>query len=202
MTDKNQALLEEALALRVPTIDELNKPLGNIRLDTLRVSTDEKKTQRLIVAGFASRFQRRTHLPRKDGRKLPTVIQLHPEGGAPAGNGKPARGRAARTYKAPAALRPSVEEMRALLARVTEIERILLEEKTHAITERIAETKRRLIDLHGDAEANAISELHQLTEARRSIASDIRRDAFARVSADQDFGPRRWLSLLSFDRDE
>src|SRR5260221_13138014 len=118
---RRRALLDQAQGLRVPSADELNKPLGAVRLDTLRVATDRKLTDKLIQAGLATRFQRRTHLPRKDGRRLPTVVQLHPEGEAP----RSVRGRTARV-----ASRPSVEELRALITRIVAIEGDLLAEKT------------------------------------------------------------------------
>lgn len=188
--ERRKALLDQAQALRVPSVEELNKPLGSVRIDTLRVATDQKLTDKLIALGLASRFQRRTHLPRKDGRKLPTVVQLHPEGQA-----RPERGKAVRS---PA--RPSVEDLRVLVERIGRIEGDLLAEKTRAIAERIAATKRRLIDLAGEEEANAIRELSELSAARRSIAESIRRDAFAQIENDHDFAQRRWLGLLSPER--
>lgn len=193
--ERRRALLQQAQTLRIPAVDELNKPLGGVRLDSLRVAPDQKLTDKLIQSGLATRFQRRTHLPRKDGRKLPTVIQLHADGQARAAN--PPRERAGR---APA--RPTVEELGALLERVAVIERELLAEKTRAIADRIAATKRRLVDLSGEDEAGAIRELHELTQARRSMIAGIRRDAFAKIENDPEFAPRRWLSLLSLDKSE
>lgn len=182
--DRRAALLAHAQTLRAPRVEELNKPLGSKKLENLRVVTDQKLAERLVGAGLASRFQRRTHLPRKDGRKLPTVLEIHADGVAGA-----ARAR-----------KPTVEELRALIARVAAVEAELLGEKTRAIGERIAATKRRLIELTGEEEANAIRELSELSTARRSIAESIRRDAFARIEADREFAPRRWLSLLSSER--
>lgn len=188
--ERRKALLDQAEALRIPSLDELNKPLGGARLDSLRVATDQKLTDKLIALGLATRFQRRTHLPRKDGRKLPTVVQLHPEGTARGG-----RARAVRSTG-----RPSVEDLRILLERIARIEGDLLSEKTRAISERIAATKRRLVDLTGDDEVNAIRELSELSAARRSIGESIRRDAFAQIENDPDFPQRRWLGLLSAER--
>jgi hypothetical protein len=186
---RRQALLAHAQTLRVPKADELNKPLGATKLENLRVVTDGKLAERLVSAGLATRFQRRTHLPRKDGRKLPTVLEIHADGAAAR------RGRAQREVP-----KPTVEELRALIARIAAVETELLGEKTRAIGERIAATKRRLIELSGEEEANAIRELSELSNARRSIAESIRRDAFARIEADREFAPRRWLSWLSPER--
>lgn len=191
--ERRRALLAQAQTLRVPAVDELNKPLGGVRLESLRVAVDQKLTDKLIQSGLATRFQRRTHLPRKDGRKLPTVIQLHADGQA-----RPSAGR--ERGRAPA--RPTVEELGVLLERIAVLERELLAEKTRAIADRIAATKRRLVDLSGEDEASAIRELHELTQARRSMIAGIRRDAFAKIENDQDFTGRRWLSLLSLDKSE
>ncbi|MBV8601617.1 MAG: hypothetical protein JO359_08665, partial [Candidatus Eremiobacteraeota bacterium] len=142
--------------------------------------------------GLATRFQRRTHLPRKDGRNLPTILELQPDG--------PATKRAQRGR--PPAAKPRVEELRDLVARIAAVENELLAEKTRNIGERIAETKRRLLELSGDAEANAIRELSELTAARRSIAKTIREEVFRRIERDEEFPARRWLGIISTERVE
>src|ERR1700742_240918 len=122
--ERRRVQLEQAQGWRVPAPVDLNKPLGSVRLDSLRVVDDAKAGDKLVLAGLATRFQRRTHLPRKDGRKLPTVVQLTPDGSEPKSPGrKPGR----------PSVRPSVEELRSLLDRIRQIEGDLFVEKTRAI---------------------------------------------------------------------
>jgi hypothetical protein len=99
--------------------------------------------------------------------------------------------------KAGLLVKPSVEELRELVARVRRVEAGIGAEQARDLDTRIASLRRAVATADGDSLERAVNDLRTLLAVRRDIAGRARAEALRMVAADPTFEPGRFIDLIS-----
>jgi hypothetical protein len=194
------SLWEKAMSLPLAGDDDFfgsNRPPANVDPQYLRVIHDTALRSRLIMAGIAEGLQ-----SPKGPQRIKSIIRLYPAFDAPRPGSKPRPVRAAISTSEPARAAyglPTVEELNALLNHVQQAEREVSRELQGRLNGDIDRLKKQIGTLEGDAFERTFRELESLMHQRRELASQVREEAFRRVSADATFEGRKYLRLVSRD---
>lgn len=158
----------------------------------MRVIKDTALRSRLIMAGMAEGLQ-----SPKGPQKIASIIRLYADFNAP----QPVRGARTNTRRAEPSRSayglPSVEELNALLHRISTVERTVSSELQGQINNDISRLKGQIATLDGDEFERTFRELETAVRARREVAGQVREETFKRIEADSSFEPRKYLRLLS-----
>ena len=194
-------LLEKAMSLPLARDEDFfgstRRPVA-IDPQHLRVISDTALRSRLIMAGIAEGLQ-----SPKGPQRIKSIIRVYPAFDAPRPGSRP---RAVRTQSAPAEPArtafglPTVEELNALLARIGQVEREVSHEMQGRLHGDIDRLKKQISTLEGDDFERAFRELDTAMKQRRQLATEVREEAFRRIDADSSFEPRRYLRLISRER--
>jgi hypothetical protein len=162
--------------------------------DNLRVIRDTALRSRLIMAGMAEGLQ-----SPKGPQKIASIIRLYADFNAP----QPVRGARTNARRAEPSRSayglPSVEELNALLGRISSVERTVSTELQGQINNDISRLKGQIATLDGDEFERTFRELESAVRARREVAGQVREETFKRIEADSSFEPRKYLRLISRD---
>ena len=159
----------------------------------LRVIKDTALRSRLIMAGMAEGLQ-----SPKGPQKIASIVRLYADFNAPppVRGGRPSPRRANEPSRSAYGL-PTVEELNALLSRITTVERTVSSELQGQINSDISRLKGQIANLEGDEFERAFRELEAAVRARREVAGQVREETFKRIEADSSFEPRKYLRLVS-----
>ncbi len=152
---------------------------------------------KLVMAGLAEGLQ-----SPKGPQKIASILRIYPAFDAPprvATNGRPQtrRGRPPARGRAAPAKRPTVGELERLLLRYREVEHEVASELGVQLDEWIAQLKRSLADLDGEALEAAYRELGEALARKRALTAQIGAETFARLEADPNLAERAYLGLLA-----
>jgi hypothetical protein len=192
------SLWEKAMTLPLAGDDDFfggNRPPAGIDPQYLRVINDTALRSRLIMAGIAEGLQ-----SPKGPQRIKSIIRLYPAFDAPRPGSKPRPARAAVSPSEPSRPAfglPTVEELNALLNHVQQAEREVSRELQGRLNSDIDRLKKQIGTLEGDAFERTFRELESLMHQRRELASQVREEAFRRVSSDAEFEGRKYLRLIS-----
>jgi hypothetical protein len=191
-----------ALELEVARIDDFaagRKPPADAAPEDLRLIADTALRTRLIDARIAEGLQ-----SPKGPQKLKSIVRLYPGFDAPGRNGAATHSRAQRPTRTPAPRtpaarsdRPTVEEMRALLDRLLDLEAAVAGEVQAGFDEQLRALQAELARASGDDLERLHAELGRKLETRRSLRANSRAEAFARIERELDARGRAHLRLLS-----
>jgi len=170
-----------------------NRRPSGAQAEHLRIINDTSMRTRLIELGVAEGLQ-----SPKGPQKIASIIRLYPHFDAPP-KGGPKSARAARTNDAPRAAYglPTVEDLAALLARLTSVESDVSRELQGQVNAEIDRLKREIGHLEGDDFERAFRELDRALTARKQLAGQVREETFKRVDSDTGFTQRKYLRLVS-----
>lgn len=170
------------------------KPHG-VDAHHLRVIKDTALRSRLIMAGMAEGLQ-----SPKGPQKIASIIRLYADFNAPQPlrGARPAVRRGTEPSRSAYGL-PTVEELDALLSRISSVERAVSVELQGQINTDIGRLKAQIATLEGDEFERTFRELESAVRARREVAGQVRDETFKRIEADSSFEPRKYLRLISRD---
>jgi len=134
----------------------------------------------------------------KGPQKIASIVRLYADFNAPppVRGGRPSPRRANEPLRSAYGL-PTVEELNALLSRITTVERAVSSELQGQINSDISRLKGQIANLEGDEFERAFRELEAAVRARREVAGQVREETFKRIEADSSFEPRKYLRLVS-----
>jgi hypothetical protein len=190
------SLWEKAMALPLAQESDFygthRRPHG-VDSQHLRVIKDTALRSRLIMAGMAEGLQ-----SPKGPQKIASIVRLYADFNAPppVRGGRPSPRRANEPSRSAYGL-PTVEELNALLSRITTVERAVSSELQGQINSDISRLKGQIANLEGDEFERAFRELESAVRARREVAGQVREETFKRIEADSSFEPRKYLRLVS-----
>ncbi len=203
-----ERLWQRALELDLARADDFaagRRPPGDASPEHLRIITDTALRTRLIDARIAEGLQ-----SPKGPQQIKSIVRLYPGFDAPGRNGAAARPRAQRTVRsgaarasaprtpaAPRGDRPTVEEMRALLDRLQDLETAVAHEAQAGFDDQLRALQAELANASGDALERLHAELGRKLETRRTLRANARAEAFARLERELDARGRAHLRLLS-----
>jgi hypothetical protein len=197
------SLLEKAMSLPMARDEDFygqnRRPIG-VDPKQLRVINDTALRSRLIMAGIAEGLQ-----SPKGPQRIKSIIRVYPSFDAPRPGNKPRAVRSVPSSSSNEPARaafglPTVEELNALLSRITQVERVVSQEMQGRLGADIERLKKQIAALEGDEFERAFRELETAMRQRREIAGQIREEAFRRIDADSAFEPRRYLRLITRER--
>ena len=141
----------------------------------------------------------------KGPQRIKSIIRVYPGFDAPRPGNRPRAVRSVSTTTNEPSPRaafglPTVEELNALLNRITQVERVVSQEMQGRLGADIDRLKKQISTLDGDEFERAFRELETAMRQRREIAGQIREEAFRRIDADSAFEPRRYLRLIARER--
>jgi hypothetical protein len=170
-----------------------NRRPSGANAEHLRIINDTSLRTRLIELGIAEGLQ-----SPKGPQKIASIIRLYPNFDAPPKNA-PKSTRAARGNDAPRAAYglPTVEDLAALLARLSSVELDVSRELQSQVNADIDRLKREIGHLDGDALERTFTDLQRALETRKKLASQVREETFKRLDADTSFEQRKYLRLVS-----
>jgi len=195
-----ERLLERALSLPTARTDDFfggRRPPGEARPEHLRIINDSVLRARLIGARIAEGLQ-----SPKGPQKIASIIRVYPNYDAPSRDGhaggyhdngatrRPGRPRTVSTA-------PTVEDLEALITRIRAVEGHVAREMHMAIDADIERLRKKLGEARPDEIEAAHNALGAALERRRSMAHEIRAEAFRRIERDNEFPPRVFVRLLA-----
>ncbi|MDQ2908635.1 MAG: hypothetical protein M3R44_04705 [Candidatus Eremiobacteraeota bacterium] len=198
--DDRQRLLARALALPQAGADDFHggrTPPPHADAKLLKRIDDTALRTKLVAVGLAEGLQ-----SPKGPQKIPSILRVYPAFNAPPRsrlNGRPKarRGRPPGAARQPVRERPRVDELERLLRRYREVEQEVTGELSVALDEQIAQLKRSLAELDGDALEAAYHELGEAFERKRAVAARIGEETFRRLETDSGLPERVYLLLLA-----
>jgi hypothetical protein len=188
MSDRGREdrLLARALRLRIAEDGDFVVPKPEVAPDNLRVVDAHALRRQLIAAGYAEVIQ----APR-GRRRCAAIVLLHTNGNAP---------KSAKSVPSPPTTSlPTIEDIRALLDRIAEVENDVGKEMKGRADAEITRLKKQIGNAQGDDFERAFRELEVAMRQREALRTAIRGEAFQRVDADSTFAPGRYLAMISSD---
>jgi hypothetical protein len=204
-----ERLWQRALELDLARIDDFaagRRPPADADPEHLRIISDTALRTRLIEARIAEGLQ-----SPKGPQKLKSILRLYPAFDAPGRNGAAENTRAARAGSARGSSprtaatrtpmvrgdRPTIEELRALLDRLQQLEAEIARELQSDFDEQLRALQTELANASGDELERLHAELGRRLATRRTIRANARTEAFARIERELDARGRAHLRLLS-----
>jgi hypothetical protein len=203
-----ERLWQRALELDLARIDDFaagRRPPADADPEHLRIISDTALRTRLIEARIAEGLQ-----SPKGPQKLKSILRLYPAFDAPGRNGAAENTRAPRAGSARAGSartatrtpavrgdRPTIEELRALLDRLQQLEAEIARELQSDFDEQLRAVQTELANASGDDLERLHAELGRRLATRRTIRANARTEAFARIERELDARGRAHLRLLS-----
>lgn len=188
-------LLSKALALPIARDDDFfgpHRPPPGADPQHLRIIKDTSLRSRLILAGLAEGLQ-----SPKGPQKIPSIVRIYPDAGAPRPDGARSAPRRSEPPARSAFGLPSVEELKALVVRVENVETEVAAEMQGRLNADIARLKSEIGTLEGEEFERAFRALDAALQERRDAAKGVREETFRRIEADASFAPRAYLRLIS-----